>query len=79
MSNINKTMNKVKRALTAKGIMPLINNEQFYNDEGKPITKYIIHYGKPRGKDNDVIDIVYSKVDLLTVLIDILRAGVSDG
>ena len=44
MSNVNKTLNKVKRALTAKGIMPLINVEQFYGDNG-PCTKYIIHYG----------------------------------
>ena len=28
-------------ALKAKGLMPLINHEQFYNDEGKAITKYM--------------------------------------
>lgn len=59
--------------------MPLINHEQFFNDEGKPITKYIIHYGKPRGKGNDVIDVVFNKIDLLKVLINILEGGVSDG
>ncbi len=77
MSNINKTMNKVKRALTAKGIMPLINQEQYYKDDGTPGTKYVIHYGYPKGKD--VYDIVFTKVDLLKDLIEILKAGAEDG
>ena len=45
MSNINKTLNKVKKALTTKGIMPLINQEQYYRDNGTLGTKYIIHLG----------------------------------
>lgn len=79
MANINKTLNKVKKALTAKGLMPLINNEQFYSDEGRAITKYILHYGQPRGKHNDVISIVYNKIDLLEELIKILKEGGADG
>lgn len=77
MSNINKTLNKVKKALTVKGIMPLINQEQYYRDNGTLGTKYIIHYGYPKGKD--VYDVVYSKIDLLKDLIEILKAGGADG
>lgn len=77
MSNINKILNKVKKALTVKGIMPLINQEQYYRDNGTLGTKYIIHYGYPKGKD--VYDVVYSKIDLLKDLIEILKAGGADG
>lgn len=77
MSNINKTLNKVKKALAVKGIMPLINQEQYYRDNGTLGTKYIIHYGYPKGKD--VYDVVYSKIDLLKDLIEILKAGGADG
>lgn len=77
MSNINKTMNKVKKALTVKGIMPLINQEQYYK-EGEQRTKYIVHYGNPR-KETDVVAVVYGKVNLLKVLIKILKAGGADG
>lgn len=77
MSNINKTLNKVKKALTTKGIMPLINQEQYYRDNGTLGTKYIIHYGYPKGKD--VYDTVFNKIDLLKDLIEILKAGVDDG
>lgn len=79
MARVQTTINKVKKALTAKGWMPLINQEQFYNDEGQSITKFVVHYGTPRGKKNDVIATVYSKVDLLKVLIKILKAGDSSG
>lgn len=80
MSDLNKTLNKVKRALNAKGMMPLINQNQFYGDNG-PVTKYVIHYGNPRVSDkkNDIVATVYSKVDLLNVLIEILKAGDKDG
>lgn len=74
MTNIQSKINKVSKALNAKCMMPLINHEQFYGDNG-PVTKYIVHYGKPRGKKNDVIATVFSKVDLLKVLIAILKAG----
>lgn len=77
MANINKILNKVKRALNAKGIMPLINQEQFYGDNGS-YTKYILHYGIPRGKDNNVIAIVYGKTNLLKTLIIILKLGSID-
>ena len=77
MAKIQTTLNKVIRALKAKGIMPLINNEQFYNNEGKIVTKYIIHYGYPKGKD--VYDVVYNKIDLLKDLVEILKAGAGDG
>lgn len=79
MAKVQSLINKITKVLKAKGWMPLINHEQFYGDDGQPITKYIVHYGKPRGKENDVVDIVYSKVDLLKVLIEILRAGDSNG
>lgn len=59
-------------------MMPLINQEQFYGDNG-PITKYIIHYGTPKGKKNDVIAEVFSKADLLKVLIRVLKVGDADG
>lgn len=80
MSNLNKTLNKVKRALNAKGMMPLINQNQFYGDNG-PVTKYIVHYGNanPKSKNNDIVATVYSRIDLLNVLIEILKAGDSDG
>lgn len=80
MPSISKTVNKVSRALKAKGIMPLINQSQFYGDNG-PVTKYIIHYGNPniKSKKNDVVSEVFSKVDLLNVLINILKAGDTDG
>lgn len=78
MASISKMINKVSKALKAKGMMPLINQEQFYGDKG-PVTKYIIHYGTPRGKSNDVVDTVYGKSNLLKVLIEILKAGDSDG
>ncbi|GAA0679004.1 MULTISPECIES: hypothetical protein [Clostridium] len=79
MARIQTVINKVSKALKAKGLMPLINHEQFYGDEGQPITKYIIHYGRPRGKENDVYDIVFNKVDLLKDLIEILKAGDNNG
>jgi hypothetical protein len=78
MASISKMINKVSKALKAKGMMPLINQEQFYGDKGL-VTKYIIHYGTPRGKSNDVVDTVYGKSNLLKVLIEILKAGDSDG
>lgn len=79
MAKTQMLINKVSKALKAKGLMPLINREQFYNDEGKPITKYIVHYGTLRGKNNDVVATVYGKVDLLQVLIKILKEGGADG
>jgi hypothetical protein len=78
VSNVQRNINKVSKALKAKGMMPLINQEQFYGEFG-PVTKYIIHYGKPKGKNNDTIAEVYGKVDLLKTLIYVLKAGVSDG
>ena len=84
MARIQSTINKVKKALTSKGQMTLINTEQFYSDEGKPITKYIIHYGHPYDRkdkkgniivENDIYDTVYGKVNLLKALIEILKAG----
>lgn len=81
MSNLQKNINKISKALKAKGRMPLINHEQFYNDAGMLVTKYIVHYGNPnkRNKNNDVVAIVYGKVDLLKVLIEILKEGEADG
>ncbi|MDF2537983.1 MAG: hypothetical protein K0S76_1004 [Herbinix sp.] len=78
MSNVQRNINKVSKALKAKGIMPLINQEQFYGEYG-PVTKYIIHYGKPKGKNNDAIAEVYGKVELLRTLIYVLKAGDVDG
>lgn len=78
MPSISKTVNKVSRALKAKGMMPLINQEQFYGDNG-PVTKYIIHYGTPKGKKSDAIAEVFSKADLLKVLVRVLKAGDIDG
>lgn len=77
MARVQTIINKVTKALKAKGLMPLINQEQFYGDDGL-VTKYIIHYGVPRVKRNNVIATVYSKVDLLKVLIRILKAGDSN-
>ena len=80
-SRVQANINKVSRALRYKGMMPLINQDQFYGDDGRAITKYTLHYGhpNPRRKDNDVIDICYGKVNLLKALIVILRAGDTDG
>lgn len=78
MASVNKLVSKVSRALKAKGMMPLINQEQFYGDNG-PVTKYIVHYGTPRGKSNDVVATVYGKSNLLKVLIEILKAGDGNG
>ena len=78
MASVNKMINKVPKALKAKGMMPLINQEQFDGDNG-PVTKYIVHYGTPRGKTNNVVGTVYGRVNLLKVLIEILKAGDSDG
>ena len=78
MANISRILSKVIRALKAKGLMPLINQEQFYGENGS-ITKYIVHYGTPKGKENDAIAEVYSKTDLLKVLIGVLKAGDSNG
>ena len=64
MASISKMINKVSKALNAKGMMPLINQEQFYGDKG-PVTKYIIHYGTPKGKSNDVVDTVYVSLTCL--------------
>lgn len=77
MARVQTIINKVTKALKAKGLMPLINQDQFYGDDG-PVTKYIVHYGVPRGKKNNVIATVYSKVDLLKVLIRMLKAGDSN-
>ncbi|MFV0517236.1 MAG: hypothetical protein ACK5MV_07560 [Aminipila sp.] len=74
MASVQKLINKVSKALNVKGMMPLINHEQFYGDNG-PITKYVLHYGTPRGKSNDIIAEVYSKADLLNELVDILKEG----
>ena len=79
MSNLNKTLNKVKRALNAKGMMPLINTEQFYGDEGKAITKYVLHDSSPGYRNKNAIAVVYNKVDLLKKLIEILKVGDSNG
>lgn len=81
MSNLQKNINKISKALKAKGMMPLINHEQFYNDDGVPVTKYVIHYGNPnkKSKSNNIVAIVYGKVELLKVLIKILKEGDADG
>lgn len=81
MSNLQKNISKISKALRAKGMMPLINHEQFFGDNGVPVTKYIVHYGNPnqRSKSNNIIAIVYGKTDLLKVLIKILKEGDSDG
>ena len=78
MANLNKTLNKVKRALNAKGMMPLINQEQFIGDNG-PCTKYILHYGNPGYKNKNAIAIVFGRVNLLKTLIEILKEGDSNG
>lgn len=80
VSNIQKNINKVSRALKAKGMMPLINQDQFYGEDG-PVTKYIVHYGNanPRSKNNDIVAIVYGKIDLLNTLVNILKRGDDDG
>ncbi len=74
MANVNKALNKVKKALNAKGLMPLINQEQFYTDNGA-CTKYVLHYGSPGFRNKDAIATVYNKIDLLKVLIELLKAG----
>lgn len=79
MAKVQSLINKITKALKAKGWMPLIKQEQFYGDGGQSITKYVVHYGTPIGKRNDVIATVYSKVDLLKVLIEILKVGDSNG
>lgn len=78
MINIQRKINKITKALKAKGIMPLINSEQFYID-GNQVTKHIIHYGQPRGKNNDVVAEVYSKKQLLDMLVKILKEGGNSG
>lgn len=76
VASVQKLINKVSKALNAKGIMPLINHDQFYGDNG-PITKYVIHYGNAnaRMKNNDIVATVFNKVDLLNTLVEILKAG----
>lgn len=78
MASIQKLINKVTKALKAKGMMPLINQEQFYGDNG-PATKYIVHDGSPGYRNKNAIAIAYSKVDLLKILIEILKAGDNNG
>lgn len=78
MSTIQRNISKVSKALKAKGMMPLINQEQFYGENG-PVTKYIVHYGSPKGKNNNSVAEVYGKVDLLNVLVNVLKAGDADG
>lgn len=78
MANIQKMINKVTKALKAKGRLPLINQEQFIGDNG-PCTKYILHDGNPGYKNKDAIAIVYGKANLLKKLIEILKAGDSNG
>lgn len=78
MSNMQRNISKVTKAFKAKGMMPLINQEQFYGLNG-PATKYIIHYGKPKGKNNNAIAEVLGKVELLNVLVFVLKAGDTDG
>ncbi|WP_053985009.1 hypothetical protein [Niameybacter massiliensis] len=74
MANVQKLIGKVSKVLNAKGIMPLIDQEQFYGDNG-PVTKYVLHYGRAKGKKNDVVATAYGKVNLLKSLIEILKAG----
>jgi len=87
MPSISKTVNKVSRALKAKGMMPLINQSQFYGVNG-PVNKYIVHYGQLYDKKdkagnvlvpNNIIGETYSKVELLNILISVLKAGDPDG
>ena len=80
MANINKIISKVSMALKAEGRMPLINKDQFYGDNG-PVTKYVVHYGNAneRSKKNNIVAKVYSKIELLNVLIEILKDGESYG
>ncbi len=76
MPSIQKYINKASKCLRAKGIMPLINQEQFYGDNG-PVKKYIVHYGRAdtRKKDNDVVGTAYGKKGLLDILVKILKEG----
>lgn len=80
MSNVQKNINKVTKALKAKGMMPLINHNQFYGENG-PATQYVVHYGDPHpnSKKNNIVGTTCSKVELLKILIDILKAGDTDG
>ena len=78
MTSISKLINKVSKALKAQGKMPLIDHMRFYGENG-PVTKYVIHYGTPCGKKINVIAEVYSKIDLLQVLISLLKDGDENG
>lgn len=83
ISNIQKNINKITRALRVKGIMPLINQSQFYGEYG-PITKYVVHYGQlydKKDKDgsvliaNNIIGETCSKIELLKILVTVLKEG----
>lgn len=87
MANINQLINKVAKALKAKGEMPLIYQFQFYGDDGQIVTSYIAHYGQMYDKKdkqgnvivpNNIVCKTSSKVELLKTLVDILKGGDAD-
>lgn len=73
--NIQSKINKLLMALKTKGIYLKINTEQFYNDEDKLMTKYIVYDVHP--KEGQVF---YSKLKVLLFLVDLYKkVGGADG
>lgn len=73
--NIQSKINKLLMALRYKGIAIKTNTEQFFADDDKLITKYIVYETHPREGQ-----VFYSKIKMLEYLVDLYKkVGVNDG
>ena len=66
MMKLQSNINKVLIALKMKGFEYFIDTSQFSGEDGRTVTKYIIHTGNP--KDDHVIE-CYSKSKVLESLV----------
>lgn len=73
--NIQSKINKLLMALKLKGYYIKIDTEQFYNEEDKLITKYIVYDIHPKKGE-----VFYNKVKVLLYLVDLYKkVGGADG
>lgn len=66
--NIQSKVNKLLMALKQKGYYIKIDTEQFYNEEDKLITKYIVYDIHPKKGE-----VFYSKIKVLLYLVDLYK------
>ena len=73
--NIQGKINKLLMAFKQKGYYIKVNTEQFYNEENKLMTKYIVYDTHPKKGE-----VFYSKVKMLLYLVELYkRVGGENG